>query len=106
MDETLDVPTMAEMLEEELARMAPPELLRFNYLKAVYSLNTFYGCHVKPEGYFETETEKICAAIIGWEGTIVDMHKAGADALYCALLSDPYTDKEILAKTAYWHIPF
>jgi hypothetical protein len=34
------------------------------------------------------------------------MHKAGADALYCALLSDPYTDEAIMVKTIGQYIPF
>jgi hypothetical protein len=87
-------------------QLSENEMLNFLYLKAAYSLNTFHGCHIKPEGYFETGTEKICAAIIGWGGTIVDMRKAGADALYCALLSDPHTDKATLLKTVDQHIPF
>jgi hypothetical protein len=87
-------------------KLSENEMLNFKYLQAAYSLNAFYDCHIKPEGYFETEREKICSAIIEWGGTIVDMHQAGVDALYCACLSDPYTDKEILAKTVYWHIPF
>jgi hypothetical protein len=34
------------------------------------------------------------------------MYHAGADAVYCALLSDPLTDKEIFLKTVERHIPF
>jgi hypothetical protein len=91
-------------LEPELSEN---EMLNFKYLQAVYSLNTFYGRHIKPcDNNFETENERICSAIIGWGGTILDMHRAGADALYCALLSDSYTDKAIMVKAVGWYIPF
>jgi hypothetical protein len=53
-------------LEPELSEN---EMLNFKYLQAVYSLNTFYGHHIKPcDNNFETENEKICSAIIGWGG--------------------------------------
>jgi hypothetical protein len=83
------------------------EVLNFMYLQAVYSLNQFYGRRINPSAaHFETNDEKICAEIIRTGGNIVDMHKAGADALYCALLSDPLTDKDILLKTVDCYIPF
>jgi hypothetical protein len=82
------------------------EMLNFKYLQAVYSLNTFFGYHLKPEAYFETGNETICAQVIKKGGNIVDMYRAGADALYCALLSDPFTDKDLLLKTVNIHIPF
>jgi hypothetical protein len=82
------------------------EMLYFKYLQAVYSLNTFFGCHLEPEAYFETGNEIICAQVIKKGGDIVDMYKAGAEALYCALLSDPLTDKNLLLKTVEVHIPF
>jgi hypothetical protein len=82
------------------------ETLNFMYLQAVYSLNTFYGCHIRPSGYFETNDGKICAEVIGRGGGIVDMYRAGADALYCALLSDPLTDESLFIKTIAQHIPF
>jgi hypothetical protein len=82
------------------------ELLNFKYLQAVYSLNRFYGGDMSPSAYLETKNEKICAEVIKAGGTIVDMYKAGADAVYCALLSDPVTDKDILLKTVDMHIPF
>ncbi|MDR1902795.1 MAG: hypothetical protein LBQ88_11005 [Treponema sp.] len=82
------------------------EMLNFKYLQAVYSLNTFFGCHLEPEGYFETGNEIICAQVIKKGGDIVDMYKAGADALYCALLSDPFTDRDLFIKTVNIHIPF
>ena len=82
------------------------EFLTFGYLRAVYSLNTFYGHRIKPEGYFKTNNETICAAAIERGESIVDMHKSGADALYCALLSDPRTDRSVFLKTVELHIPF
>jgi hypothetical protein len=82
------------------------ELLRFRYLQAVYSLNTFYGYHIKPSAYFETKDEKIAAQVIERGGNIVDMYKSGADAVYCALLSDPLTDEALFIKTVERHIPF
>jgi hypothetical protein len=82
------------------------ELLRFRYLQAVYSLNTFYGHHIKTSAYFETKEEKICAQVIEQGGSIVEMYKSGADALYCALLSDPLTDEALFIKTVERHIPF
>jgi hypothetical protein len=82
------------------------ETLNFMYLRAVYSLNTFYGYHIKPVGHFETRNEKICAGIIGRGGNIIDMYKSGADGLYCALLSDPLTDVCLLRKTVEQYIPF
>ncbi|MDR1903917.1 MAG: hypothetical protein LBQ88_16740 [Treponema sp.] len=82
------------------------EMLNFKYLQAVYSLNTFFGCHLEPEAYFETGNEIVCAQVIEKEGDIVDMYRAGADAWYCALLSDPFTDKNLLLKTVEVHIPF
>jgi hypothetical protein len=82
------------------------EMLNFKYLQAVYSLNTFFGYQIKPEADFETDNEKICAEVIERVGNILEMFKNGADCLYCALLSDPDTDKEILLKTVERHIPF
>jgi hypothetical protein len=82
------------------------EMLNFKYLQAIYMLNTFFDCHIKPAAYFETRDEKICAEIIEQGGTIPDMYRAGADALYCALLSDSRMDKEIMLKTVDRHIPF
>jgi hypothetical protein len=82
------------------------EMLNFKYLQAIYSLNTFFGYHIKPAAYFETDNEKICAEVIEQGGNILEMHKKGADCLYCALLSDPITDKEIFLKTVERHIPF
>jgi hypothetical protein len=82
------------------------EALNFRYLQAVYSLNQFYGCGMSSSAYLETKNEKICAEVIKAGGTIVDMYKAGADAVYCALLSDPVTDKDTLLKTVGMHIPF
>jgi hypothetical protein len=81
-------------------------MLRFKYLQAVYSLNTFYGCRIEPALYYETETERICSEIIKWGGSVVDMCQAGAEALYAALLSDAFTDKAILLKAVDRHIPF
>jgi hypothetical protein len=81
-------------------------ILNFRYLQAVYSLNTFYGRHIKPSAYFETKDEKLCAEVIEQGGNIVDMYKSGADALYCALLSDPCTEKALFIKTVDQHIPF
>lgn len=86
--------------------LSEDEMLNFKYLQALYSLNTFYGCHIKPAAHFKTENERVCAELIGTGGSIVDMYRAGADALYCALLSDPFTDKTILLKTEDDHIPF
>jgi hypothetical protein len=82
------------------------EMLNFKYLQAIYTLNTFFGYHIKPAAYFETNNEKICSEVIERGGSILDMFKNGADALYCALLSDTDTDKEILLKTVERHIPF
>jgi hypothetical protein len=82
------------------------EILRFRYLQAVYSLNTFYGHSIKPHGYFETHNEKICMTVIEQGGNIVEMYKSGADALYCALLSDPDPDERLLLKTVKRYIPF
>jgi hypothetical protein len=81
-------------------------MLTFKYLQAVYSLNTFYGCRVEPAGYFESANERVCAAVIMRGGSVEDMYTAGAEALYAALLSDPFTDKAILQKTTDRHIPF
>jgi hypothetical protein len=82
------------------------EMLNFKYLQAIYTLNTFFGYHIKPLAYFETDNEKICSEIIEQGGSILDMFRNGADALYCALLSDANTEKEILLKTVERHIPF
>lgn len=82
------------------------EMLNFKYLQAIYTLNTFFGCHIKPAAYFKTDNEYICSEVIEKGGNILDMYKAGADALYCALLSDSFTDKDILLKTVDQHIPF
>lgn len=82
------------------------EMLNFKYLQAIYTLNTFFGYHIKPLAYFETDNEKICSEIIERGGSILDMFRNGADALYCALLSDANTEKEILLKTVERHIPF
>jgi hypothetical protein len=81
-------------------------MLNFKYLQAIYTLNAFFGYHIKPTAYFETDNEKICSEIIERGGSILDMFKNWADALYCALLSDTATDKEILLKTVERHIPF
>jgi hypothetical protein len=86
--------------------LAMAEILTFRYLQAVYSLNRFYGCRVNPVASFETKDEKICADVIKAGGDITAMYKAGADALYCALLSDPLADKAILLKTVDRYIPF
>jgi hypothetical protein len=80
--------------------------LNFLYLQAVYSLNTFYGRRVRPKGGFAAGNEKICAEVIERGGSITDMYKAGADALYCALLSDPLADAGLLLRTIERHIPF
>jgi hypothetical protein len=82
------------------------ELINFKYLQAVYGLNTFFGYHIKPQGEFRADNEQICAKIIEQGGDIRAMHEAGAGALYCALLSDPYTDKDMALKTVDRHIPF
>jgi hypothetical protein len=82
------------------------EMLNFKYLQAIYTLNAFFYCHIKPAAYFTTDNEHICAEVIERGGDILDMRKAGADALYCALLSDSSTDKDILQKTVDQHIPF
>jgi hypothetical protein len=82
------------------------EMLNFKYLQAIYSLNAFFGYHVKPAACFETDNEKICSEVIERGGDILEMYHAGADALYCVLLSDPLTDKEIFLKTVERHIPF
>jgi hypothetical protein len=95
-NETLELP---EGLDEA-------GILNFRYLQAVYSLNMFYGYRIKPEGYFETKDEKLCAEIIKQGENIVDMYKSGADALYCALLSDPCTSEALFIKTLDQHIPF
>jgi hypothetical protein len=81
-------------------------MLAFRYLQAVYSLNTFHGYRMGLLGAFETDNEKACTAVIEQGGTIVEMHKAGADALYCALLSDPLTDKGLFLKVVDLYIPF
>jgi hypothetical protein len=80
--------------------------LNFQYLRAVYSLNAFHGYRIRPRGNFETRDEIICAAVIGRGGDIAEMHRAGADPLYCALLSDPLADEGILLKTVEQYIPF
>jgi hypothetical protein len=82
------------------------EVLNFRYLQAVYSLNQFYGCRINPTASLETKNEQICMEIIKAGGNIVDMFNAGADAVYCALLSDPLTDKTLLLKTIDLYIPF
>jgi hypothetical protein len=82
------------------------EILTFKYLQAIYSLNTFYGYQIKPVAYFETDNEIVCAQVIEKGGDIVEMYRAGADALYCALISDPLTDKDLLLKTINFYIPF
>lgn len=92
--------------EEVPDGMGEAETLNFMYLQAVYSLNTFYGFRIRPAGCFETENERVCAEVIGKGGNIVDMRRAGADALYCALLSEPFVDKELLLKTVDRYIPF
>jgi hypothetical protein len=81
-------------------------LINFRYLQAVYSLNVFYGYGIMPRGYFTARDEKICADTIRKGGTVADMYKSGADPLYCALLSDPATDREILLKQTESYIPF
>jgi hypothetical protein len=86
--------------------LSEDEMLNFKYLQAVYSLNVFYGYHIKPTAYFETNNEHVCSEVIEGGGNILDMYKAGADVLYCVFLSDPETDKEILLKTIDQHIPF
>jgi hypothetical protein len=95
-DGTIDIP-------EDLTERG---VLNFRYLQAVYSLNQFYGYRINPSTQFEMENEKICVEIIKAGGTIADMYNAGADALYCALLSDPCTDKSLLLKTVDLYIPF
>jgi hypothetical protein len=87
-------------------KLSPDEILRFRYLQAVYSLNTFYGYRIKPYGNLETENERICGGVIERGGTIVDMFTSGADPVYCALLSDPLTDISLLLKTVEHYIPF
>jgi hypothetical protein len=82
------------------------EILRFGYLRAVYSLNTFHGYRIRPYEGFEADNERICAEVIGRGGNIVDMFESGADPVYCALLSDPVTDKCLLLKTVERYIPF
>jgi hypothetical protein len=91
---------------EYLSGLTEAEVLNFRYLQAVYSLNTFYGARVRPEGFFTAADEKICAEALRKGGGVVDMYKSGADALYCALLSDPAADEETLLKTVRRHIPF
>jgi hypothetical protein len=81
-------------------------MLTFKYLQAVYSLNTFYGGHTEPALYFETENERICSEVMRRGGSVTDMRTAGAEALYAALLSNPFTDKAVLLKTVDRHIPF
>jgi hypothetical protein len=82
------------------------ELLRFRYLQAVYSLNTFYGHRIRTSGCFETKDESLCAEVINRGGDIVEMYKAGADALYCALLLDSLTEEDLFQKTLDRFIPF
>jgi hypothetical protein len=91
---------------EGLLKLSQDETLRFKYLQAVYSLNTFYGQHIKLYGNLETENERICGEVIERGGTIVDMFKSGADPLYCSLLSDPFADISLLLKTVEYYIPF
>jgi hypothetical protein len=95
-----------QSVEGFLDSLTAVEMLNFLYLQAVYSLNRFYGCRIIPAGNFETKNEKICAEITGKGGSIVDMYKSGADALYCALLSEPLVDKRLLLKTVECYIPF
>jgi hypothetical protein len=82
------------------------EMFNFKYLQAIFCLNTFFGFRIEPEGYFEDGNEKICSDAIGRGGDITDMLKKGAEALYCALLSNASLDKDILLKTVAMHIPF
>lgn len=100
------VKTYRSTVEEFLEGLNEEETLNFLYLQAVYSLNTFYGCRIKPDGYFKTGNEKICSEIIEKGGSIADMYKSGADALYCVLLSEPLTDVRLLLKTVECYIPF
>ncbi|MDR0388369.1 MAG: hypothetical protein LBH57_10080 [Treponema sp.] len=86
--------------------LTEPELLNFGYLRAVYSLNMFYGYQIKPAGRFETKNEKISAEVIGRGGDIREIYKSGADAGYCALLSDPLAGRDVLLKTVELFIPF
>jgi hypothetical protein len=81
-------------------------MLTFKYLQAVYSLRMFYGRRVETAGYFESANERVCAAVMIRGGSIADMYADGAEALYAALLSDPFTDKAVLQKTIDRHIPF
>jgi hypothetical protein len=94
------------MKGDEIKGLTEGETLNFMYLQAVYSLNTFYGLHIKPTGYFKARDEKICAEIIEKGGSILDMYKSGADPVYCAMLSDPLTDVSLLTKTVELFIPF
>jgi hypothetical protein len=86
--------------------LSEDEMINFRYLQAVYCLNTFYGHSIKPHGNLETRNEKICREVIERGGDIVEMYKSGADALYCALLSDPDPDERLLLKTVERYIPF
>jgi hypothetical protein len=91
---------------ERLLKLSQAETLRFKYLQAVYSLNTFYGQHINPYGNLETENERICGEVIERGGDIVEMFKSGVDPVYCALLSDPLTDMSLLLKAVEYYIPF
>jgi hypothetical protein len=74
-------------------------MLDFIYLRSCYSLN------VKPMGNFEGNA-LICAEVMQRGGNIIDMYKAGADAVYAACLSGCYSDEELDREIIGAHIPF
>jgi hypothetical protein len=87
----LQAPEYPEGLDEE-------GLCNFLYLQACYLLKR------KPQGVFSGDA-RIAAKVILQGGDIVDMYRAGADALYAALISNPYLTAEVAEKIYKAHIP-
>ena len=91
--------------EEAAKRSEYPEnldengALHFLYLRACVFLNR------KPEGFFTGEAE-ICASVLAGGGSLADMVKAGAGAVYVSCLSKHDLDADIQREIIGSHIPF
>jgi len=75
------------------------ELEDFLYLRACLYMD------VKPTGNFEGNA-RICAEVMQQSKSIVDMHRTGANSIYCACLSQHGLDEDVQRDIINAHIQF
>jgi len=75
------------------------EFEQFYYLRACLCLG------IKPTGDFEGDAA-ICADVMRNGGDILEMHRSGANAVYCSCLSSHGLDAEVQKEIIDQHVPF